>query len=67
LPLFAASILTGAACGMAWLGAGMERTTPAETAAATANALMLNTIKSSFEIHAPWPKRAHGQIQGIVI
>jgi hypothetical protein len=44
LPLFAASIFTGAACGKAWLGAGMARTTPIETAVATANTLMLNTI-----------------------
>jgi hypothetical protein len=34
--------------GMAWLVAGMAKTTPAETAVAMAHALMLNTIRSSF-------------------
>ena len=44
----AVSTCTGADCGMAWLATGMAKTTPAETAVTTANALMLNTIGYSF-------------------
>jgi len=36
---------------MAWLVTGIAKTTPAETAEAMANALMLNTIRSSFFSH----------------
>jgi hypothetical protein len=46
LPLLAASIFTGAACGMAWLEVAMAKTTLLKTAAAMANVLKLITVRS---------------------
>jgi hypothetical protein len=41
-------VCTGDVTGMAWLMTGMAKTTPAETAAAMANDLILNTMGSPF-------------------
>jgi hypothetical protein len=45
LLLLAASIFTGAACGMAWLELGIAETTLLKTAAAMANILKLITAR----------------------
>ena len=45
LSFVAVSTFNGADCGMAWLDTGEAKMTPAETAVATANALMLNMMR----------------------
>src|SRR5262245_66312136 len=61
LLLLAASTVTGADCGIAWLVAGMAKRAPAETAVAMANVLMWNMTSSSFYLRRWSGHTTHGQ------